>query len=203
MRSWCSSFSSSATRPLRAGRGGAEQKRSRSGVAAVRRCGDDRVGGFGWKRRAVVASLNSSSSTDNPIRGSSSFPSSSSLFRARDGALSARKSCFFFGAKRELSVSVCLKTRGGRRYAHGVVTFVAFNVDGLGKKKSREERRRRARTRNKTSMRDGEETSEDDKEEGDSNAMNVTGKKIVSEDEDDEELIWMRRSRRSFQNRRS
>jgi len=185
MRSWCSSFSSSATRPLRAGRGGAEQKRSRSGVAAVRRCGDDRVGGFGWKRRAVVASLNSSSSTDNPIRGSSSF--SSSLFRARDGALSARKSCFFFGAKRELSVSVCLKTRGGRRYAHGVVTFVAF-VDGFGKKKRREERRRRATTRNKTSMRDGEETNEDDKEEGDLNAINVTGKKIVSEDEDDEEF---------------
>ena len=78
-------------------------------------------------KRKSSTSISSASSTDNPttIREDGGASSSSS-FRMRDGIVSARKSLFFFGAKREMRVSVCreMTRRGGRRrYAHGVVTF--------------------------------------------------------------------------------
>ena len=165
------------------------------------RCGRAVRGTIGSVRRRVVSKANDDGgtssrqqsflSTDNPIQGGASL----SAFRGRDGILSCRKSAFVFGAKRELSLSVTRWTKGGRRRGYGVVTFaVNHRNDSFGCSTNLWEKRKRKRasstTTSKTSMKDGEETHDDDDDDDDNkdNDINVISKKIVSEDEGDEDF---------------
>ena len=107
---------------------GQQHQRSSRCRGGGRGCRGDESRLLFGKRKSSTAISSSASSTDNPtpILREDGGSSSSSSFCMRDGIVSARKSLFFFGVKREMRVSVCReKTRRGgrRRYAHGVVTF--------------------------------------------------------------------------------